>query len=154
LRIVRPNYEINKVEVFANAQKPIEKPIVSQEKIIEKEKFTKPNDKLSKTLEKLHNLSKEYTEKEKNIKDFSDFEKYRVFDDDDEETANNKQKEQIETHKEPEKSKVYGVSTKPLPRNLKEKDVETKKGNEDVSWVPPKNQKGDGSTKLNERFGY
>jgi len=59
---------------------------------------------------------------------------------------------QDKDEKEDSKSKVYGVELKPQPRNRKDDDVED--DDYSTAWVPPVNQRGDGKTHLNQKFGY
>eukprot|EP01016_Furgasonia_blochmanni_P008566 TRINITY_DN13496_c0_g1_i2.p1 TRINITY_DN13496_c0_g1~~TRINITY_DN13496_c0_g1_i2.p1 ORF type:complete len:503 (+),score=153.07 TRINITY_DN13496_c0_g1_i2:505-2013(+) len=48
--------------------------------------------------------------------------------------------------------RVYGVASRPAPRNIREKDVES---NDDfVDLVAPRGQSGDGMTRLNQKYGY
>lgn len=155
LRIVRPSYEYVKAETTGiNIPNPLEKKLGKEE--VFEEKKEKPREKLSQTLQKLHAISQQYYQKEKEVVDFSNFEKFR--NDEDEETDQNNKNSSKQINKnieeESSKQKVYGVSSKPKPRNLKEKDVEKKKGIEDVNWMPPKGQRGDGKTSLNDKFGY
>ena len=50
------------------------------------------------------------------------------------------------------KKKVYGVTARPAPRNIREKDFETKE--DFVDLVAPRGQSGDGITRLNQKYGY
>lgn len=148
LRIVRPSYEFSN-----NTNKPVsisQKPIsISSKTPVD---FPKPREKISQTLEKLHSISQQFYKTSQDAESFSDIQLLK--EQESEETVETQQKLQEKVEETTAKSKVYGVSSKPKPRNFKEKDVEKKKNNENSEWLPPKNQRGDGFTNLNAKYGY
>lgn len=41
-----------------------------------------------------------------------------------------------------------------MPRNMVNNDEDEKREGEVEEWIPPEDQRGDGKTKLNEKYGY
>lgn len=142
MKIIRPDFLLT-----SNVPKE-QKEEYNLEKTKEKKVARKNMDTISSTLSKLKSLAKSKVE-EKEIESFDDLAGYDIDPD-----SSDEEQEVITTipeeniHQYQNVTKRYGVSQKQGDRNLKNPNELG------YSWLPPKDQSGDGKTDLNKKFNY
>ena len=154
LKIVKPDFTINTKEEEKSGEKKVKKGNSSNSS----KSRTNHQDPISSTISRLKSIAKTKRDSEqKEIESFEDLAGYQIEPDSSDEEIVETQ-DQIHSFNEepdllslPNVSKRYGVTMK--QENKSRSQQEESKEREFV-WVPPEDQKGDGKTKLNEKFNY